>query len=182
MNTLACSKAERMIVEHLDEGLKSERLELLENHLRQCSVCRRLKEQTDCLLATVQRDIPEDPGEEFWTRLDSSFDARLQEQDLQPRSVFPWKIAGTVAAAAMLVLSLWLGSFVPRSPTFPTRPPSASIVIQELFLVYSPLSESFSSIDYDSNEPQNGEDSSFLSEDTAFLFFDSEDDPIQVFL
>lgn len=181
MKTLRCSQASRWIVVHLDEGLSPKRRELLEHHLRTCPACRRLNEQTAGIVAAVRRDMPADPGEAFWHRFDATLAAQLEEEDLRPRWLFPWKIAGSIAAAVLLLAAVF-GSFMPQSPTYPTRPPSSRTVLLELYQVYSPLSLDSPSVVYGHDLSANGEGNRYVLDPSALLLFEVEDDPIQLFL
>ncbi len=182
MRRISCSKADEWIVANLDEGLPPERREILNGHLRECPKCRQRNEQTESLLATLLEDMPENPCEEFWTRFETTFQARLEEQYSRSWWVLPWRKVGLVAAAAVVLLAVGLRTRMPRSPEYVTRPPSANLVIQELYMMYSPLSEDIVTVEYDPAESAYDGNLQSLYEEQALQVFDDDDDPAGLLL
>ncbi|MDQ7781510.1 MAG: zf-HC2 domain-containing protein [Desulfomonilaceae bacterium] len=182
MKRISCSTADKMIVIGLDEGLPPEDRAILDAHLRECPKCRQVDEQTAVLLTALREDAVDDPGEQFWTRFDTTLQARLDEQYRRPRWVFPWKKLGIVAAAAMVLLAVGLTTFMPRSPDHGTSPSSPNIVIQELYIVYGPLSEDFATVDYEPGVWEYGRNISRQAAESVLQLLDEEDDPLQLFL
>jgi len=170
-----------MIVTNLDEGLSPEQRAILNDHLRECTQCRQLNEQTAVLLTALREDVPDNPGEEFWSRFETRLQARLQEQNRRTGWLFPWGKVGAVAAA-VLVLAIGLRTLMPHSPEYATRPPSANMVIQELYTVYAPLSEDSVTVEYDRGESEYERNLQYLSENGALQLFDDEDDSVHLFL
>jgi hypothetical protein len=173
-----------MIVANLDEGLPLKQQAILNAHLQECPKCRQLNEQTAVLLATLREDVPDNPGEEFWTRFETTLQARLQEQDRRTGWLFPWGKVGIVAAAVLL-LAIGLRTLMPRSPEYATLPTSANIVMQELYMVYGPLSEDFVTVEYDRGESEYDRNIQYLTENGALQPLDDDDDdddPVPLFL
>ncbi len=181
MKRISCSKADKMIVTELDEGLPLEQRAILDGHFRECPKCRRLHEQTAVLLAALREDVPDSPGEEFWTRFETTLLSRIQERGRRTGWWIPWGKVGIVAAAVLL-LAIGLVTFMPRSPEYAARPPSSNIVIQELYMVYGPLSEDFMTVDYDRGESEYEQNLNYLYENGEVQLLDDEDDPVPLFL
>ena len=116
MRKLDCPRAEELIIRDLDEGLDQERLALLESHISQCSSCRRFREETNSLLASVAADVPEDPGEDFWRYYDVSLEARLREKSLNRPWGFGLKLAGVLMVGMLALLVVRWGVMEPQEP------------------------------------------------------------------
>lgn len=181
MKRISCSKADKMIVANIDEGLPPKQKAILDSHLRECPKCRQLNERTAALLTTLREDVPDKPDEEFWNRFEIGLQARLQERDRRTGWLFPWGKVGIVAAA-VLVLAIGLRTLLPYSPKHAVRPPSSNMVIQELYAVYGPLSEDLSTVDYSRGESEYERNLEYLSGNGSVQLFDDEDEQAQLFL
>lgn len=138
MRTLTCDNAEKLIVRDLDEGLDSADQTRLDNHLAGCSACRQLRRQFKTLFASVESDVPQDPGEEFWRMYDVSLEAKLREKDMSPRTFFGWRFAGAFVAAVAILLAASLGVINLRGPTT-VDPTVSAAVMEDLTELYGPV-------------------------------------------
>jgi hypothetical protein len=142
MRKFDCAKAEELIIRDLDEGLDEERLALLESHVGRCSSCRRFREETSSVLASVAADVPEDPGEDFWRYYDVSLEARLQEKRLRRPWSFGLKLAGVLTAALLALLVVRWGVMEPQEPRMIDNR-VAMLLIQDLNGLYGPVTDEF---------------------------------------
>ncbi len=181
MRNIECSKAEELILAHLDEGLHNKKRLILENHLQNCASCRELYPEIQLLLADLAADRPEDPGEAFWKYYQTSLEARLASRNVSRSWNFWLKPAGAFAIAILVaiismgVFHLWNFDYVTTSPT-----PSAQL-IRDLNQLYGPVQDetAFSSIDAEHLQYPQG---SKLSDDSLVEWFEVEDEPNQFFL
>lgn len=109
MRKLNCHQVEKLIIQDLDGILDSGRVIDLEAHLRDCNGCRQFKEEMGSILSAVAADLPEEPGEHYWTNYRVSLEARLAEKESQPHWSFMFKAAGALVAAGLVCLIIWLG-------------------------------------------------------------------------
>ncbi len=137
MRKLNCDQAEKLIIQELDGVLDSGRAIDLEAHLRDCSGCRQFKEEMVSILSAVAADLPEEPGEHYWTNYRVSLEARLAEKDSQPRWGLMLKAAGALVAAGLVCLIIWLGEFELGHQPLTDRTVRLE-VIQDLNVVYGP--------------------------------------------
>ena len=137
MRKLNCHQAEKLIIQDLDGDLDSGRAVDLEAHLRDCSGCRQFKEEMGSILSAVAADLPEEPGEHYWTNYRVSLEARLAEKESQPRRGLMFKAAAALVAAGLVCLIIWLGEF--EFGHQPATDLTARLeVIEDLNAVYSP--------------------------------------------
>jgi hypothetical protein len=141
MKTRHCSEAEKLIVAELDEGLNPSQQERLENHLRECAPCSRVREETFALLSSIASDLPEEPGEEFWRLYNQSLNAKLKEQESKPVWSFWWKAAGVFVSAILALVVIRVATLQPGDPQIAARYAMSPDVILELEQVYGPTSE-----------------------------------------
>lgn len=141
MKTRECSEAEKLIICGLDEGLTPSEQERLEHHLSLCEPCRQVREETRALLSSIASDLPEEPGEEFWTLYHQSLDARLREKALQPTWGLWWKAAGVFVAAVIALIVIRVATIQPNIPQIADLRVMSSDLINELEQVYGPTSE-----------------------------------------
>lgn len=141
MKKINCLTAEQWVVKMLDEGLSADDRLRLEEHLRECPACSRMKEATREALDLVVRDVPADPGEEFWTRYDQSLAARLQEKEVQSSWWFGWKVAAAAVFSGIVIFSVFPGKLDWRVKQTPEAQQSAAQVVNELVELYGPIQE-----------------------------------------
>jgi hypothetical protein len=140
MRTIECARAEKFIIEDLDERLDADRKNWLEHHIAACEPCARIQAETQVLFHTAQLCNPPIPGAEFWDSYDSTLEARIRETELLNRSSYNWKIAGTFLAAAISAFVVFC--FIPD----PARdaiddPQHATILMEELNMALGPSSQ-----------------------------------------
>ena len=183
MKTLECNEAEGLIISELDEGLGPPQQERLENHLRSCAHCRRVKEESRTLLSAIASDVPEDPGEEFWKLYYQSLDARLKEKELKPAWSFWWKTAGVLVAAVMALIIIHVSYFQPVSRPIADRRPMSPHLIQELQQVYGPVSDEFPRVSVASSQLLGKIDARDATlDDRDLQWLDVEGDPGPLYL
>ena len=137
MRKLNCHQAEKLIIQDLDGVLDPGRAIDLEAHLRDCSGCRQFKEEMSSILSTVAADLPDEPGEHYWTNYRVSLEAQLAEKEAQPRWSLMLKAAGALVAAGLVCLIIWLGEFeIGHQPV--TDRTARLEVIEDLNVVYGP--------------------------------------------
>ncbi|MBO9658253.1 MAG: HEAT repeat domain-containing protein [Chitinophagaceae bacterium] len=105
---MKCTDVENLLIDYLENGLSEEEKNLVDQHLRDCSICQIALAQSKMLLGMIG-DIPKETPPES---LRHSFDAMLKaEQSAGPVSKpakvisFPWNHILKVAAAAALVIT-----------------------------------------------------------------------------
>ncbi len=182
MKTPDCTEAQQWIVEDLDEGLVGDKRAALEDHIRECDSCRRMREETARLFVTLAEDVPPDPGEEFWKEYDSSLEALILQSGRRERSGIRWKIVAFALAAGLAFLVVWVGYFGPLGDKSSTREAALPVVIEELQRVYGPES-------YEGFEPQVTVDTTLLAanvpalrSDTVAEWVATEYDPLMLWL
>jgi Putative zinc-finger len=141
MKTRECYEAEKLIIGDLDEGLTPSEQVRLEHHLSLCEPCRQVREETRALLSSIASDLPEEPGEEFWTFYHQSLDARLKERASRPAWGFWWKAAGVFVAAVIVLVMIRVAVFQPHNRQIADRRVVSSDLVHELEQVYGPTSE-----------------------------------------
>ncbi len=188
MKTINCSTAEHWIVLDLDEGLDQEKQALLQDHLATCEVCLQFRGETSLLLSRFSSDIPEDPGEEFWTRYHSSLRARLQE--IEPRQSWVtwwatwWKPAAAFALVVLAILAFMIPEFrLGTDQVALDRTTLSPTLIAELDTLYGPVSEEDPGPSISSEQERSliGSGAS-VGEDSSFEWFEVEDEPNYFFL
>jgi hypothetical protein len=182
MKGMNCSKAEALIVASLDESLDPIKMEHLEMHLQSCPKCRRIRGQTASLLATLSADLPKDPAEEFWTRYDSSLNALLLERDVHRRRAIPWKTAGALLAAGVLVLAIALSTFKEKEQDVSRREFISVAVIEELEQLYGPTTDEVFAAVSESPEGVTVENTSRALQEAGPVWFEVEEDPYPLYL
>jgi hypothetical protein len=182
MKGMNCSKAEALIVASLDESLDAQKIEHLEMHLQSCPKCRRIREQTVNLLATLSADLPKEPAEEFWTRYDSSLNTLLLEKDVHRRWAIPWQSAGALLAAGVLLLAIALSMFKEKEQDVSRRESVCVAVIEELDQVYGPTTDEVLAAVSESPEGVTVENTPSASQEAGPVWFEEEEDPYQLYL
>ncbi len=185
MRNIECSKAEELILAHLDEGLQNKKRLVLENHLLNCASCRELYPEIQLLLTDLAADKPEDPGEAFWRYYNTSLEARLADRNASRSWNFWLKPAGAfaivilVAIISLSVFDLWNFHSLMIGPT--TSPTPSAQLISDLNQLYGPVPDevAFSSIDA---EHLQYSQSSRFTDDSLVEWFEVEDEPNQFFL
>ncbi|MEW6348815.1 MAG: anti-sigma factor [Thermodesulfobacteriota bacterium] len=119
MKTLKCTKAQRLIVSALDEGLDRPLQEALDKHLAECPACREFQTETDEVLGVIRRSSVEDPGDAFWQYYHSSLDARLRSREPVSPGLWTWANAAFAAGFALILLVVGMGAvgLLQDSPT-----------------------------------------------------------------
>jgi hypothetical protein len=83
----------------------------------------------------VAADVPEDPGEQFWTHYNVSLEAKLREKQLQ-RDWSPfWKAAGALVAATLVIVAVRVGTIEPTKSITEDREVAVAL-IEELYRIY----------------------------------------------
>jgi hypothetical protein len=184
MKAIDCTAAERWIVQDLDEGLDEEKRTLLKDHLATCEICFQFREEISGLLSRFSADIPEDPGEEFWTRYHSSLSARLEEKE-PPRSwAMWWKPAAAFAVVVLAIGAFMVAEFGPGTGQQTVGQPTLSpTLIAELDTFYGPISEEDQTPGISSEQVRIliGSGAS-MAEDTSLQWFEVEDETNHAFL
>ncbi|AFM24326.1 hypothetical protein [Desulfomonile tiedjei] len=140
MKTLECARAEKFIIEDLDEGLDVDRKNWLEHHIAACESCARIQAETQLLFHTAGLCNPPIPGSEFWDSYESTLEARIREKEFLNRSSYNWKIAGTFLAAAISFFAVFC--FIPDRGRYAIDDPQqATILMEELDMAMGPLSQ-----------------------------------------
>lgn len=142
MKTITCDHAQELIVGRIDEGLDSERNDLLDLHLTACADCRAFEQDARMMLGAVAADVPPEPDELYWSTYRTSLDAKLREKE--PHR--PWwrsltfKGLAAFACAALIIVAVGLN--LREEPTGPqlTRAEMATL-IDELDRIYGPVPE-----------------------------------------
>jgi hypothetical protein len=191
MKNLNCRKAEEWIVADLDEGLDHEKRLILEDHLRGCASCGKMREDTALLLSEVAADAPEDPGEAFWKLYRISLDARLRERDIS-RSWGPWRLrawgfgwkpASALAMAILVFVIISVGIFHLWGFRPSTDQAVSPQLIGELNELYGPVSDELPYFAFTSGDTQFLQASrSSVLDDSSVEWFEVEDEPNQLFL
>ncbi len=140
-----CSEIERLIIEDLDQSLPFEKRALFGEHIAHCASCRAMRQEYKSLFADISRDVPPDPGPEYWERYERTLKWKLYEKQETRR----WRITwgwNTVAAFA-LSLALLVGGlsilFDKRNPVSQTISP---MVISELNSLFGPSQDETSRV------------------------------------
>ncbi len=140
MKGMGCSKAEKRILQDLDEGLGGRERERIEDHLRDCESCRSFRLEMGEMLGSVAADVPEDPGEQFWKMYQVSLDAKLKERELSPGAAlgWGWKAAGALVGACLVVAVVWLGPWQEPTPALGDTQRMVAL-LDDLTRLYGPL-------------------------------------------
>jgi hypothetical protein len=104
--------------------------EKLDRHLAACRPCSDLFREMQETLGAMEVDPTPDPGPEFWEDYWDALVRRMGQEavtagpGLSPRRLRPWTrwAFGTVAAAAMLILGVFIGRNLQRIPAGASRP------------------------------------------------------------
>ena len=184
MKTLSCEHAEKLIVRDLDEGLNPADRARLEEHLTGCAECCRLREQCRNLFHQLEADVPQDPGEDFWRMYEVSLDAKLREREMRPGGVFPWRVAGALLAAGLIVIAVGLGVFDLEDRT--SLNPAVSVaVMEELTELYGPAAEDqhlFMGLGFPDEVISRVSSNGTTYDDVEITWFEVEDERNNLFL
>jgi len=123
---MKCKKAERLMLKSLDHSLKPDENESLQEHLKQCSLCRQKQEEYKNILSLLgEQEFPE-PKPYFWTRLKPKL-----KRDRSYESWLVWKKWGLRAIPVSLLVLILFGSlitvFIPSEQTELSR---AEVLLQ----------------------------------------------------
>ena len=147
-------------------------------------MCSKLYDEIPVLLSRFSSDVPEDPGEEFWSRYHSSLNARLQEKEPPKSWVMWWKPVAAFGMATAVLLAFLVVEFRPeRAEQSLSQAIAIPHLIAELDALYGPVSEE----DQDPTVPSELGGiliglGTLIAEDAPFQWFEVEDEPNYVFL
>ncbi len=118
----SCRRCRARFVDALYDELRIEEKEWFQSHLTSCSQCAALFAKMQATLGLMAQHARKKPGAEFWQEFTKKLDERLAESDQKPNlfavipksSLPPLHIAmkwasGAVAAAALVVLGIFIG-------------------------------------------------------------------------
>ena len=191
-----CRTMEELILTDLDEGLPQEKRVVLERHVSECAACRKTWEDTRLLLSEIAADVPEDPGETFWSNYQISLKARLRERDLEAHlrktknsiswgSGFWWKAAGAFAVAGLVFIVVSVGVFQHHAARSLTDESSVSShLISDLNQLYGPVLADEATYGHEFDTEDSHLTNSILapSDDALGEWFEAEDEPSELFL
>ena len=182
MKKINCFMAEEWIVKALDEGLAPEERLRLDEHLRECPACRRMREATEKVIDSVAGDVPADPGEEFWTRYHQSLAARLREKHLQSPWWSRWQVAAAFVLSGIVIISISLAHLDRAVKDRPQGRQVAVEVVNELADLYGPIQEEASSYAASAGQTFTLATSQASYNGAVASWFEVEDDSDQLFM
>mgnify|MGYP001187412247 CR=1 FL=1 len=123
---MKCKKAERLMLKSLDHSLKPDENESLQEHLKQCSLCRQKQEEYKNILSLLEEQELPEPKPYFWTRLKPKL-----KRDRSYESWLAWKKWSLRAIPISLLVLILFGSlitvFIPSEQTELSR---AEVLLQ----------------------------------------------------
>jgi len=106
-----CKQTEERIIDALYGELSESEQRQMEQHLDQCASCRQAYADMAATLNRMGQRTHKDPGPQFWDGYWDKLEEKLNREVNPKSTILKWNgwAARTLAAAAILVIGIWLG-------------------------------------------------------------------------
>jgi hypothetical protein len=131
-----CNEIEQLIIMDLDRNLRDERLQVLDQHLDECSTCRKTYQEYKDLFGLMKSDVVEDPGPEFWDEHVRSIEKAVKARNRPFKLTEFWKIAASIAIPFLIMVGPL--SYIIHPVDKPERQSENPALVMELSRVFGP--------------------------------------------
>jgi hypothetical protein len=128
-----CNEIEQLIIMDLDRNLRDERLQVLDQHLDECSTCRKTYQEYKDLFGLIKSDVVEEPGPEFWDEHVRSIEKAVKERSRPFKLPEFWKIAASIAIPFILLVGLYGPRFPDKKVDLQSENPALVMELSRLF-------------------------------------------------